>query len=410
MLRSTLSAASLAAVASVTGLALCGFGGCTAQVDKTTSLGTDSGTGGLDPFTDTGFDQNLETGGQLDPAADNDGDGFLYADDCNDRNPLVNPGAFDVPGDGVDNDCDGTVDNAPGNCDGSLALTSTNGMDFAKALGLCQAADPAATGKNKRWGVVSAKLTLADGKGTPMGKQYGIEQTWGSVVKPHEGKSMAVLSTGSARVPGQPGYMKPHDLVNDSTSNSSTPPPGWPKNSTGCDAPLESTANDSAVLQLQIRVPTNAKAFTYDFDFFTSEYLTYVCSAWNDSYVAILKSGAPLDASHSGNISFDTKGNAINVNSGFFEVCTPGTKNGHTFACALGTGELAGTGYSGDGKEDGATSWLRTTANVLPGETITLSFMIWNTSDHLLQSAVVLDNFTWSSQATTAPVTDRPPM
>jgi hypothetical protein len=416
MLRSTIAAATLAAVAVVSGGVLSGLAGCTAQVDKNTNLGgSDSGPGGLDPTTETGgLDPGTlgETGpiGPLDPAADNDGDGYLYADDCNDRDKLVNPGAFDVVGDGVDNDCDGTVDNAPGACDTSLAMTSTVGMDFAKALGLCQTTDAAATGKNKRWGVVSAKLMTTDGKGTPMAKQYGIHPTWGSVVKPHEGHSMAVLSTGSARMPGQAGYMKPLNLFTDATTNANTPPAGWPKNSTGCPNPTTKTANDSVVLQLQIRVPTNAKSFTYDFDFFTSEYIDYVCSEFNDSYVAILKSGAPLDASHAGNISFDSKGSPINVNSGFFEVCTPGSNNGHSFACGLGTAELAGTGYSGDGAQDGATSWLRTTANVLPGETITVQFMIWNTGDHVLQSAIVLDNFQWSAAGTTAPVTDRPPM
>jgi hypothetical protein len=391
--------------------------GCSAGNDKTgggslTGGTKDSGTG-LDPEYDggDGLDPNADGGGggNLDPNADNDGDGYLYADDCNDKNPLMNPGAFDVPGDGADNDCDGTVDNPPPACDGTLAMTSTNAMDFAKALGLCQTTTAGATGKDKKWGVISAKLMTTDGKGTPMAKQYGIHPNWGSVIKPKEGGNLAVLSTGSARMPGQTGYMKPLNLSTDSTTNSNVPPAGWPKNTSGCDAPLDNKANDSVVLQLQIRVPTNAKAFSYDFDFYSSEYITYVCSAFNDSFVTILKSGAPLDASHAGNISFDSKGNPVNVNSGFFEVCTKGSKNGITYNCPLGTNELKGTGFEGDGAQDGATSWLRTTANVLPGETITVSFMIWNTSDHVLQWTILVDNFQWSAQETTAPVTDRPP-
>ena len=41
---------------------------------------------------------------------DTDGDGFsawLGGGDCNDANPDINPGAFDNPRDGIDQDCDG---------------------------------------------------------------------------------------------------------------------------------------------------------------------------------------------------------------------------------------------------------------------------------------------------------------
>ncbi|PLX45411.1 MAG: hypothetical protein C0609_03130, partial [Deltaproteobacteria bacterium] len=38
---------------------------------------------------------------------DNDNDGFDYPFDCNDANASVNPGAAEIIGDGIDNDCDG---------------------------------------------------------------------------------------------------------------------------------------------------------------------------------------------------------------------------------------------------------------------------------------------------------------
>ena len=245
--------------------------------------------------------------------------------------------------------------------------------------------------------------------GAPMARQYGVQTSWGAAVTPREGAAMAVLSTSSARLPTQADYVKPLQFV-DSTPNANAPPAGWPKNTVGCPAPMVATANDSVVLQLQIRVPTNARSFSYDLDFYTAEYLDYVCSGFNDTYVALLKSGAPLDPARSGNVSFDASGEPINVNSSFLQVCTPGTQNGKSFACPLGTSELAGTGFSGDGVQDGATSWLRTTASVLPGETITLSFMIWNTGDHWVGSTIVLDDFRWSATSVAAPTTGRPPL
>ena len=56
----------------------------------------------------------------------------------------------------------------------------------------------------------------------------------------------------------------------------------------------------------------------------------------------------------------------------------------------------------------GATGWLTSQAPVSPGEEFTLEFMIWDAGDGILDSSVLLDNFTWvEGEVTTA--TDRPP-
>ncbi len=64
------------------------------------------------------------------PAActDADSDGFFAQGgvcgprDCNDSNAAINPGAREVCGDGIDNDCDGTMDSADKECNGTDCL------------------------------------------------------------------------------------------------------------------------------------------------------------------------------------------------------------------------------------------------------------------------------------------------
>ncbi|HUT77829.1 MAG TPA: hypothetical protein VM285_09100, partial [Polyangia bacterium] len=91
----------------------------------------------------------------------------------------------------------------------------------------------------------------------------------------------------------------------------------------------------------------------------------------------------------------------ISVNSQqFFTVCPPKTG----YPCPDGTAGLNGTGYTlGPG---GATLWLTTTSPVVPGETITLRFVTWDTSDQALDSLVLLDNFRWSTTLSSGPITE----
>src|SRR5687767_11134414 len=41
---------------------------------------------------------------------DEDGDGYAAQEDCDDTSPKAHPGATELPGDGVDLDCDGADD------------------------------------------------------------------------------------------------------------------------------------------------------------------------------------------------------------------------------------------------------------------------------------------------------------
>ncbi len=76
---------------------------------------------------------------QDDPAVDEDGDGFSVADDCDDTNAQIRPDASEVC-DGVDQDCDGVIDDDPIN--GSTVYPDVDGDgygDDAAATTSCDA-------------------------------------------------------------------------------------------------------------------------------------------------------------------------------------------------------------------------------------------------------------------------------
>ncbi len=50
---------------------------------------------------------------------DNDGDGYGINEDCDDNNPDINPGATEIPGNGIDENCDGSDEPVVDGCTGS---------------------------------------------------------------------------------------------------------------------------------------------------------------------------------------------------------------------------------------------------------------------------------------------------
>jgi hypothetical protein len=281
-----------------------------------------------------------------------------------------------------------------------MAIDSQDPLAAARVLGLCRTAVKNATGKAKTWGVISARYVTPDGAPlTGNAESYGLLTSFGGN-KPRDGGFMLALSSGCARAPNQPGACADSPDGHDKRYTTGTPK-GYPKESKACLLAFSGEAHDGVGLELVLRVPTNARSFTVQENFFTFEFPTFICTEFNDFFVAMMSpkvAGLP-----DGNIAFDQDNNPISVNNSLLQVCTPQVAGGKNFKCPLGPTSLTGTGFDGHA----ATGWLQTQAPVKPGDEITLVFTIWDSGDGVLDSTVLLDRFAWSAEAasgaTTAP-------
>jgi hypothetical protein len=295
-------------------------------------------------------------------------------------------GACDV---GCTAQCVGGVCEA---CDSAVTLDSLDPFDAARAMGICGP-------------IVSARWLLPDLFDPPADPTtlsnyhlgHGNMGAFGTVIVPREGSKLLGLSSGSARQPTDPGYM---DVSGFDKLYTTGHPPGYPKPSPACPGVVGGQPHDGVGLEIVLDVPEWAQGIGFDFDFYTYEWPGFVCSQYNDYFVALLSPAPP--ALPDGSISFDSMGNPISVNAAFVTVCgcaggPPCVAGGVSFTCPEGTAELSGTGFEGLGFEDyhAATSWLQTTAPVTPGSQITLFFAVYDSGDGVLDSTTLLDRFHW---------------
>jgi hypothetical protein len=178
---------------------------------------------------------------------------------------------------------------------------------------------------------------------------------------------------------------------------------------------------DPVMLTLTVRVPTNARSFKLQTNFFSSEFPEYTCSKFNDFFVVLLDSvyAGPSPNPADKNLAFyQPMGSmqkypvGVNLaagNTGLFTQCVNGRigcaigGNG-TISTCKGTDQLAMTGLdsassgecNSNSLQGGGTGWLQTSGNVKPGEIIKLRIAIWDTSDHRLDSIAAIDAFEWS--------------
>jgi hypothetical protein len=401
---------------------------------------SDSGSGGKSDSGDAAFlfdgfgAPDSTTDGPL--CLDDDNDGWTTcAGDCNDHDSQINPCAFDtndptdpVGTDGIDNDCDGYVDNLI-TCESSLPAGSDyNPVDHANAANVCDNPKcPRLVGSKAIW--------------------YGPSPMTAQRVTAHVGTSgefvpRTIPANPSGAPPAVNSYLSflSNGVAQDSVDNPSySTCPGTDFNvmftnpmplsaaqnvnpcGTGVD---ESTVPvyDYTELRMTIQAPINAGSFSFDLGFFSEEYPVYICQGYNDTFLAIQYSQQYPTGFQ---IAYDATGHRINVNNAFFQDCNPCSdcvsgQTGVDITCPNGIAPLKGTFYDvalgpssappsqcNQDHGSGGTDWLTTTSPIVPGETFTLSWIIFDEYDGILDSAVILDHFRWHSTTLGSPVTAR---
>ncbi len=328
---------------------------------------------------------------------DNDKDGYNACVDCNDNNPNVNPGAFDVLGNAVDDNCNGLVDEVmqcdvgasadggveAGSDGGAVASDTTNPTDVAHAAEFCSP-----------W-LTTAGLTVTSDK------QHQVAANWG-VFNPQLGVSIAAFSTGVA---ADTDDKAPAPVVNE------TPQPGtdYKKPGTPFPIPLATTSctdpnkvkqmfpdpmnvQDLVELKVTLNVPTNARSFQLDLNFLGTDYPNFLCQKFDDFAMVVLDS-----ANLKGNVLLDSQGSRMSVNNEFLTL--------------VSAQDLAGTGMDkprmGNALSGAATGWLTLTAPVTPKETITLRITTFDVVDGVFDSQFLADHFRWSDKSVNCAYTTR---
>jgi hypothetical protein len=214
-------------------------------------------------------------------------------------------------------------------------------------------------------------------------------------IAPSKGSSFAFLSTGVA------GATTTKSLDVSETILEPGMNMAYPTDTTGLltgdHCPGDSATNDCVELTFSFVAPSDAQSIAFNFNFMSAEYPEFVGLGFNDSFVVKMSSPSHTSA----NIVYDSSQHPINIDNVLF-----------TQRCTA----LSGTGFQitkpGNGQPDncdaGATGLLTTQAPVTPGETVTMTFRVYDATDAIYDSAVMIDNFHTSAQPVATPNTGTP--
>lgn len=305
-----------------------------------------------------GIDENCD-GEDMTPenAVDYDGDGFTYCSgdccetgwesDCKGTNApeRINPTAYEMTEDGVDNNCNGQIDEVE-HCDATLSPLvaddyAGNATKLAQAMGVCTglisaelslAGDPITEEIDDRADRCSqpngdGQTTCTDEKrermsldmpyyegGESIYKTFAVENHFGGIIPDDGSGKIAILSTGPWENPTMNASVATLDAGDMKTA--SKLPEDWLNMMPGCavpkapscggQAPQSGLTNqcagkseseipvgqDPIMLTLKIKAPINAEAFEFSLFFMSIEYPGTVCAEnnFNDFFVALLDS------------------------------------------------------------------------------------------------------------------------
>lgn len=361
---------------------------CTGDKDTVTTTGGDGGIDSADgipnPDTESSGDGDGDPSttagdGDGDPTTTGDGDGE------DDTDSDTSNTKFDLAG---------VPDNSTNGCAAPLHDPCDDDNDAWHALGVNCPGEVELT--TSYTGHMQALYVHAGQLGTYNPPTYPVL----------EGEKMVILSSGIAQqltIPGQyastanpgndpmnlppPLIQTPVDpgLMIDCTDDPDLVGLGDCSNTIYEQWEQGSGAYDYAELRMTGEVPAGVSGFSYNLAFFSTEYPVYYQSSFNDMYIAWLES-----ETWTGNVSFDEMGHPISLNAGFLDY--KDAPNPYDCPGPCTAPELQGTAM----QMHAGTKWLTTSAGVTPGEDFTLIFAIFDLSDNILDSVVILDNFSWN--------------
>jgi hypothetical protein len=314
-------------------------------------------------------------------------------------------------GSGSDGDADGDIDMDCSSC----AATGGSLDNMLCAIDLCDQS------------VLNSQTYTSPTGHTPLEISYQAVAKFGTSadLNPREGSSYALMASGQAEGTEHNGQI-PHP--NGGLTQSC---PGGGLNDPFNNDPLAPIC-EAVEWTLNLTAPSNANGFSFDYIFFSTEYDEYVGTQFNDRFYVFLEAASTNSGTRtvinftgcrSGSSDFNCSDGMtgcdpgesycyIAINTALSECCwlTDCNNTQHTditgtgFACApTQQDECLGTqanGMCADGQQGingssygSSTGWLRTEWTIEPGEQFKLVFHIHDTSDSILDSEVILDNF-----------------